>query len=145
MAEIPDAAPIFEEPPQHRYGEFCVHSAYIVQQEQRIVTCKACRANLDPFDILLRRALRQSVSENVDDEIKKKRQRLQALDAEERRVKARVRTAKRKDAEAAVAAERAKAKENHGRALFNLLCAKSEIETALRQLGHEERKDSTDG
>lgn len=138
---IPDTAPVFDEPSRRAYGSFCIHASYTVNGEQRRVTCNACKAQLDPFEIILQWANRQRVRENLDDDIREKRKALEQLYGEEKRTKARLRNAKKKDAEAAVAKALAKQEEDHERTVFGLLGARAAITDALKRLGHADDED----
>ena len=137
MSEIPDSAPIFEEPPRREYGTFCVHARYKVVSEQRKITCRDCGGDLDAFDIVLRVAYRQATREDIEQAIRDKRVELARLTAEEKRVKARVRNANKKDADAAVAKALAKRDDNHSSNVFGLLMAIDEIKAALKRMGHD--------
>jgi len=86
----------------------CLHRQTVLDTEARTVTCRACRKSLDPFDLLLSLAREERWFDMWEREGKKLRARLAELRKEEQRVKARVKNASRKDADAAVAAEREK-------------------------------------
>jgi hypothetical protein len=137
--EVPDSAPIFEEPPSRDFGSFCVHASYRVVTQQRQIVCNACKGNLDPFDLILRQAHRQAVREDTESEIEKKRAQLQILCGEEKRVKARTRNAKKKDADSAVTKALAKYAEDRARTVWSLIEARSAIRAALTRLGHKDR------
>ena len=138
MAEIPDSAPIFEEPPRREFGKFCLHASYTVIDEQRKILCRTCNGQLDAFDLILRLAHRQAHRENIEKEITELRKTLAALRAEEKRCKARTRNARKKDADAAVAKALAGREEGNNRAVYRLLDVRAEIDRVLKHLGHEE-------
>jgi len=137
MSEIPDSAPIFEEPPRREYGKWCFHERYVVNQQQRSVTCCACQAKLDPFEIVLQQSNKTRMREDTDKLIREGRETLKRLHDDERKTKARLRNARKKDADAAVAKALATKEENRERALYGLLGARASITDALKRLGYD--------
>lgn len=135
--EIPDHVPIFDEGARLDDGRWCTHSQDRVVEEQRIVECCNCKAPLDPFKVPLQYARGERIRADTEAALKKLREQTRALEAEERRVKARTRNAKKKDAEIAVAAALKKAAENHERTIMCLLGAQAELVSALKRLGYE--------
>lgn len=87
-------------------GSRCYPHWPIVDRALRSVTCKRCKANLDPIDILLEVARRHEEWTRLSAESSTMRREIEALKAEEKRVKARTKSASRKDAQTAVEAER---------------------------------------
>ncbi len=138
MADIPDNAPIFEGPPRGETGQWCLHDRYTVVYQQRLVTCNACGATLDPFVIVERWARGHAVRDGYRKQVADLQKKLVELHAEERRIKARTRNARRKDADLAVQEAERKAKENHERTVYGLLSAQTEIAAALKRLGYSE-------
>lgn len=141
MAEIPDHLPTFEGPPKLEGGMWCWHEQYTVNEQQRRVTCVKCAAILDPFEIVRDQARKVRVRENVDQQISEKRKLLHSLEVKERNAKSRIRNAKKKDADAAVAAALAKVKENHERAINGLRAARMQIADSMKRLGAEDDHD----
>ena len=88
--------------------ELCRHRSYILDKDERSVTCEECDKNLDPFDLLVDLSRSEGYRATVDADRQKTAQRLAYLKGEERKVKARLKNALRKDADAAVAEERAR-------------------------------------
>jgi hypothetical protein len=78
----------------------------VVDEQARAVSCARCKAALDPITVLMDVARRHQAYQSLVAEVRTMRANLEALKAEEGRVKARTRSAARKDATAAVAAER---------------------------------------
>lgn len=87
---------------------YCTHHSIIVSAHDRQVTCRTCTRVLDPFDVLLGYATKERSLREWATETRAKQTELEALRDEERKVKARVKSASRKDAHTAVAAERAR-------------------------------------
>lgn len=84
----------------------CYHrGAFTLDEEERTVQCH-CGATLDAFTLLLAYANRERDWRYYDLEVREAQKRLAELQREERKVKARTKSASRKDANAAVAAER---------------------------------------
>lgn len=86
----------------------CHHHSYQLEGKRRVVRCGGCGAELDPFEVLLAYARNERTWRHWQGECIRKRAELGALQAEERRTKARLKHASRKDAAAAVAEERAR-------------------------------------
>jgi hypothetical protein len=85
---------------------FCYPHRPLVDDAARTVSCTLCKAPLDPIDVLLQVARRYDDWVRIAEETRTMRRDLEALRAEEKRVKARTRLHARKDAVEAVAAER---------------------------------------
>lgn len=96
-----DGAP--EEAP--RKG-FCWPHAPSVDKVSRLVTCKRCKSQLDPVDVLLQVADHYDDYVRLGKETSTMRTQLVELRAEEKRIKARMQSHSRKDADVAVSAER---------------------------------------
>lgn len=137
MSEVPDHAPIFDGGARLDYGKFCVHASHRVNETQRTVKCAECGAALDPFQVVLQYARKDRVRDDMRAQVAELRGKLVELYKEEKRIKARVRNAKRKDADAAVSAAIAKAQEGFDSAVWRLHAARSELRTAIIQLGGE--------
>lgn len=135
MSQIPDNAPVFEEPPRSKFGSYCFHESYTVNGHQRLVTCNKCQAALDPFEIVERWARRVYVRDDVERQIAELRDKLAALHADEKRTKARLRGAKKKDADIAVAKERAAWAAERARIIFELRLFRNSASGALERLG----------
>lgn len=111
-------------------GPFCFPHAPNVDNVSRSVSCRRCKATLDPFDVLLEVARRHEQWTRLIEETSTMRKQLAAMQAEEKLVKARTRSASRKDASEAVAAERAKQE----RARAELACRVDDIVRAARRI-----------
>jgi hypothetical protein len=90
----------------------CRHAETLLCESSRRVSCKACGALLDAFDVLMGYARRERTWRYWDAETRQARLDLEALKSEERCVKARTANALRKDADHAVAEERRKSEAN---------------------------------
>ncbi len=109
---VPDApvAPVihldFDRQSEIKHEKFCRHRKYLVHADTRTVSCATCGAPLEAFKVLLDYAQRERSWRHYDSEIRRATERLAELRAEERKVKARTKNATRKEADAAVEAER---------------------------------------
>jgi hypothetical protein len=86
----------------------CKHVHFELDEQTRVVRCKDCSAELNPFQLLLEYAKRERYWRYYDTEVRKCVTRINDLKSEEQRIKARTRGASRKDAELAVESERQK-------------------------------------
>lgn len=86
---------------------FCRHGQVQLAMEGRAVSCVTCGKTLDAFDVLLEYAQREREWRYFEKQISEAHERLEKLKSEERKTKARLKHASRKEANAAVAAERA--------------------------------------
>lgn len=81
----------------------CTHQSVLVEEPTREVTCAQCGVVLDAFTVLLQYANRERrfewSSQDVQREHKARRAQCEQLRAEEKRLKARVRAAKKRDPE----------------------------------------------
>lgn len=110
---------MIEATPRHESpAAYCRHQRLRVDARARTLKCSDCECDVDPFQALENFVLRERQLAQLSKEITEARQRLQALEAEEKRVKARTRQHSRKDAEAAVEAER----EKHRQRFEHLTC-----------------------
>lgn len=132
--EPPDVCPVFDEGSAISYGSFCAHERIEIEHFQRKVICIKCRAVLDPFDVLLQYARKERVAAYTDESVRETRKRLAVLEAEERLTKARLKNAKRKDADVAVAEAKKALTEKHRRAVAALEEAITQIERAKRNM-----------
>lgn len=96
---------------------FCWPHSPIIDKVSRLVTCKRCKSQLDPVDVLLQVADQHEDYVRMLEQTKTMRADLDQLRAEEKKIKARMKSHSRKDAEAAVAAERQKMVEQFREAL----------------------------
>jgi len=87
---------------------FCRHYQVSLDGKQRTVSCSDCGKALDAFDVLLGYARGERRWQTWDTLVREAQERVHQLKVEERKAKARLRNASRKDADAAVAAERVK-------------------------------------
>lgn len=102
------------------YGQrFCSHARMELDTKARSVACGTCGQQLDAFQILLDYAVRERNWRHYDVELRELSKKLEELKAEEQRVKARTKTADRKEAAAAVAAERQRHRDLRERAHRN--------------------------
>jgi len=132
--EPPDVCPVFDEGSTISYGNCCAHERTEIEHFQRKVICIKCRAVLDPFEVLLQYARKERLAAHTDESVREARKRLAALEAEERLTKARLKNAKRKDADVAVAEAKKALAEKHSRAMYALDEAIGMIEKAKRNL-----------
>lgn len=130
---------LFGEPPavegapeaSSRYGDFqCYPHWPLVDRTSRTVNCKRCKKQLDPIDVLLDVASRAEQWQRAIAETTALRNEVVALKEEEKRVKARTKSHSRKDAEAAVAAERALEQDRR----IEVLVRTDEARRALRRV-----------
>ncbi len=87
---------------------FCGHDRALVDVALRVVTCRDCGKTLDAFDRLLEYAQGERAWQSREKECRDAAKRLHELKAEERRVKARTKSASRKDSDTAVRDEQAR-------------------------------------
>jgi len=135
VPNIPDNAPIFENGIKQDSSGFCMHDSYTVAITKRQVVCNRCKAVLDPFEVVERWARRIAVRDNINEQIRDLRGKLEQLHAEEKRVKARLRGARKKDADAAVEKALAKFAEDRERAVGALRLSVATLEDAMRRVG----------
>ncbi len=115
----------------------CMHKSYDIDRHLRTVCCSMCGVELDAFDILRDLSSRSGYLEMMEADGKRTAQRVAFLKGEERKVKARVKNANRKDADAAVKAERDKNKASYRRARWRLSQAADNIRAAAKHLGDD--------
>jgi len=77
---------------------YCLHRSVLVDDNARTVECSKCGANLDPFAVLLTYARDGDRLRWMYLEIQQANKTIEELKAEERRVKARLRNARKKGA-----------------------------------------------
>lgn len=101
------APPAIEGTPEvvERKG-FCYPHAPRVDKVSRTVTCAKCKQALDPVDVLLEVARNHDHWSALLNQTRTMRAELEALKAEEKRVKARTKSHRNKDAQEAIRAER---------------------------------------
>jgi hypothetical protein len=87
-------------------SRYCSHRQYELDEYAKTVSCGSCGAPLEAFQILLDYAHRERHWRYLDREARDAAEKLAELKAEECKVKARTKNATRKEADAAVAAER---------------------------------------
>lgn len=108
----------------------CYHrGTFTLDEEERTVQCH-CGATLDAFTLLLAYANRERDWRYYDLEVRDAQKRLAELKTEERKVKARTKAASRKDADAAVAAERARSEQER----FQIIQAARDIAASCRRI-----------
>lgn len=100
-------------------GGVCYPHAPLVSMTARTVTCKRCKEQLDPIDVLRQVARDHALWVRLHEETRTMRKEIEALKEEEKRVKARTKSASRKDAETAVQAERERSLESRRRIAYN--------------------------
>lgn len=89
--------------PRHQQ---CRHTGTVVDEVARTVGCATCGAPLDPIQLLLEYARHERHWRHWEAEVGRCQTKLEELKAEERKVKARTKSASRKDSDEAVRAER---------------------------------------
>ena len=108
----------------------CYHrGTFTLDEEERRVQCH-CGATLDAFTMLLRYANGELNWRCWELEMRETAKRVEALKAEERKVKARTKAASKKDADAAVAAERARSEKER----FEIIQAARDIAASCRRI-----------
>jgi len=117
-------------------GRCWQHHACIDGLARRLY-CSKCKADLDPFEVLGRIAHAADRRQYVADETRVLTARLEELKAEEKRVKARLKSALRKDATAAVEAERARTLEARRRCVMKAKEALRLVTEIKQALGRE--------
>lgn len=94
------------------YGyAFCRHVRTLIDADTRAVSCIDCTKTLDAVDVLLEYAHRERTWHHWEQDTRLAEKRLAELKEEERKVKARTKNAARKEADAAVATERARSED----------------------------------
>lgn len=129
------------EPPdvQSHYGgrAGCWQHVPRVNVLERTVVCGRCEVALDPFDVLAKIAHANGNRAYYANETRELARRIEELKAEERRIKARMRNALRKDATEAVNAERARTLESRRRCVEKAKEAARLVDEIRRALGRE--------
>ena len=97
----------------------CFHRRYEVDDESRTIACRLCGKVVDAFSVLLEYANEGSRWEHARKRRRELSASVEALLKEEKLIKARLKSASRKDAKKAVADERAKLKEQQRRTAAN--------------------------
>jgi len=130
---------LFGEPPavegapeQARKDWRCWPHSPIVDETSRTVTCKRCKTLLDPIDVLLQVASEHARWVQLGEEQRLLAQQVGQLKEEEKRVRARTKSHSRKDADEAVAAERARHEEQR----LHVLTRTDEIRRCLARIDH---------
>lgn len=90
------------------YRRFCRHHRTVLDEQRRTVACRDCAQALDAFEVLRELALGERRWVSREKEAREAAERVARLKEEERKTKARTKAASRKDAQTAVAAERAR-------------------------------------
>lgn len=116
------------------YGRRCRHGKYTLDEETRTVECGACGETLSAYDILKQYAERQRHWKWRTSELNEAETRITELKAEEKRVKARLRNAKKKDIDIALAAQRKHLTEKLQRMHWKLAEASRAINAAKNAL-----------
>jgi hypothetical protein len=89
-------------------GPKCWNHAPMVDAVNRTVTCKKCGAGLDPIDVLAKIAHANANADYQRNERRQLAEQVEQLKAEEKRVRARTKSHRNKDARGAVADEKRK-------------------------------------
>ena len=121
-------------------GEWCGHRRYLVDGEAWVVMCQACGEELDPIQILLDYARAERRHHDWSKETSNLLRRVTELKAEEVRVKARTKNAARKDANVAVAEERARWERKNERAMNRLAEAQEAVTRAVQAFHPKKRR-----
>ena len=100
--------PAIEGAPEKAVRAFCYPHRPLLDETSRTVECSRCKQKLDPFDVLLIVARDHASWVSLKKETAAMRAQLLAMQNEEKRVKARTKSHRNKDAVAAVQAERRK-------------------------------------
>lgn len=126
--------------PKGRNGVW-THHAPLVDKVARTVSCANCERQLDPIDVLLEVARRHEDWTRLARESRTMRADLAAMQSEEKRVKARTKSAARKDAAAAAAAERAKLE----RELAEIACRTDDVRRAITRIDQLIKRNAPPG
>lgn len=110
--------------------QFCYRHAPLLDKVSRTIQCDRCKQSLDAFDCLLQVAQDHDHWQRLLAESRTMRRELETLKAEEKRVKARTKSHRNKDAMAAVADERRK----HVRRHAEMACRVDDVQRALKRL-----------
>lgn len=113
----------------------CSHRRYVVCRESREVECESCGATLDAFDVLMEYATHERIWQGWEKRTREAADRVKALEAEEAKVRARVRALNGKDAKAAVEKER----RDYARMLHSAEYKARQIEELAGQIGRAVR------
>jgi ElaB/YqjD/DUF883 family membrane-anchored ribosome-binding protein len=108
----------------------CFKHSAVLDRTARTVTCSACNKSLDAFDLLADVADDFQRWTRLHAECRAMRTEIESLKAEEKRVKARTASHARKDAAAAVDAERERLSRNH----FEIACRTDDARRALARI-----------
>lgn len=133
--------PVFGSQTEVTRSGFCQHWQMEIDEGKRTLTCKTCGALLDPFDVHLQYARRERSWRYWDGQRKEAEQRVEELKAEEKRIKARMANASRKDANAAVMAERERWREKRQRLAWKAKEIEREAGELKRALGMKDEAD----
>jgi hypothetical protein len=98
--------PAIDGAPSVERGKTCYPHSPVVDSVSRTVKCRRCEQQLDPVDVLITVSRQHEDYKRMLEETSTMRKQFAALEAEEKRVKARTKAASRKDAQAAVEEER---------------------------------------
>jgi hypothetical protein len=109
---------------------FCYPHWPVINEELRTVSCRKCKAPLDPIAVLLEVSRKHNDWVRLGEETRTMRKDIEALKAEEKRVKARTQSHGRKDAAEAVAAERAKLAARYA----EIACRTDDARRALKRI-----------
>ena len=132
-------------PATSRVGDYdgdhpkCRHRSFNIDAKARIVECNNCGVDLDPIEVLHDFATGERSFRFWAADEKKVHARLKALHEDERKTKARLKNASRKDAEIAVAAERAKWEERLRRIAWNAQKIEGMAKTIRNATGKKDR------
>jgi hypothetical protein len=96
MAERPKVIPI-ENMRQRRLREFCPHRALEFDERGRVIECVACRASLDPFDVIARLSTDMTCLDLAKDERKRIAEEIEGLKTRRASLKAGLRSAAQHD------------------------------------------------
>ena len=91
----------------------CRHTQTVVDERARTVECGTCGQALDPIRVLLEYAEKERHWRNWQSAVHEQQRALEELKEEERKAKARLKNAQRKDAEFAVSEERRRNQERN--------------------------------
>lgn len=113
---------------------FCSHRQVVVDTSVRTVTCSTCGADLDAFTWVADYARQERTLRHWEKEQQRHAKIVADLKDEEKRIKARTRNARRKDADVAVAEEREKWETRLGRAASDLREMRGQMDKVLRMI-----------
>lgn len=128
-------------------GRLCTHQNVLVEESTREVTCARCDVVLDAFAVLLQYASQERrfdwASEAAQQELKVRQDRIEQLAAEEKRLKSRIRSVRKRDPDEAAAAQLASLESRRERTVANANDAMELLRKIIRANGGTTSEERT--